>query len=457
MKPLTWSQIAQWSGGLLLQGTPAETVSAFSTDTRALSGGELFIALKGEKFDAHEFLERAVQAPVPLAGLMLHDLPLETEGFAGAIVKVKDTLDGLQNLARHFRRDLGIPVVGITGSSGKTSTKDLVRAVLSQRWQVSATKGNLNNHIGVPLTLLSMDATTEVGVVEMGMNHAGEIEVLAELAAPDGAIITNIGVAHIENLGSREAIALEKGMLAEAIEPGGWVVLPAQDDFTESIRGRCRAEVLTGGVGVGDVQARNLEIGWDGVRFELAFGGESVAAFLPVPAEHMVRNATLAAAAGLRMGLSLTEVAAGLSGMELTGGRLQRKTVAGISFLDDSYNANPESVKAALRTLRQLPVEGRRIAVLGRMAELGEHKVEQHLLVGRAVAENAIDILVGIGEEGALLADGAAGAVESRVFENHAQVAAFLRERSGAGDLVLLKGSRSARMETVLTHLNEGI
>lgn len=457
MKPLTWSQIAQWSGGLLLQGTPAETVSALSTDTRSLKGGELFVALKGEKFDAHEFLGKALEAPAPVAGMLLHDLPLETESFGGAIVRVKETLAGLQSLARHYRRDLGIPIVGITGSSGKTSTKDLVRAVLSQRWRVTATKGNLNNHIGVPLTLLSMDASTEAGVVEMGMNHPGEIEVLAEIAAPDGAIITNIGTAHIEHMGSREAIALEKGMLAEAIEPEGFVVLPAQDDFTESIRRRCRAEVITGGVESGDVQARRLEIGWDAVTFELCYGGESVAASIPIPAEHMVRNATLAAAVGLRMGLSLQEVAAGLGQIELTGGRLQRKLVGGIPFLDDSYNANPESVKAALRTLRQLPVAGRRIAVLGRMAELGDHAVEQHLLVGRAVAENGIDILVGIGEEGARLASGAAEGVEAHVFADHAEVAAFLRERATAEDLVLLKGSRSARMETVLTYLNEGI
>jgi len=209
MKLVTWSEIAKWSGGQLLQGTPTETVAALSTDTRALKGGELFVALKGEKFDAHEFLGDAVK--VPLSGMLLHDLPLETETFRGAIVRVRDTLAGLQSLARHYRRHLGIPIVGITGSSGKTSTKDLVHAVLAERWKVAATRGNLNNHIGVPLTVLSMDEHTEAGVVEMGMNHPGEIEVLAEIAAPDGAIITNVGVAHIEHMGSREAIALEKG------------------------------------------------------------------------------------------------------------------------------------------------------------------------------------------------------------------------------------------------------
>jgi len=453
MKAVTWSQIAKWAGGQLLQGTPAETVAALSTDTRALKGGELFVALKGDKYDAHEFLGEALKAPI--AGMLLHDLPLETEAFRGAIVRVRDTLTGLQSLARHYRRYLGIPIVGITGSSGKTSTKDLVRAVLAERWKVAATQGNLNNHIGVPLTLLSMDEQTEVGVVEMGMNHPGEIEVLAEIGAPDGAIITNVGVAHIEHMGSREAIALEKGMLAEAIEPGGWVILSAHDDFTESIRARCRAEVITGGVGMGDVRASGLEIDWDGVKFDLSFGGHTVSASIPVPAEHMVRNATLAVAAGLRMGLSLEEAAAGVGQIQLTAGRLQRKLVADIPVLDDSYNANPESVKAALRTLRELPVRGRRIAVLGRMGELGEHADEQHWLVGKAVAENGIDILVGIGEEGARLVSGAGEGVEAFLFADHAQVAKFLRENATGEDLVLLKGSRSARMETVLTHLNE--
>jgi UDP-N-acetylmuramoyl-tripeptide--D-alanyl-D-alanine ligase len=171
----------------------------------------------------------------------------------------------------------------------------------------------------------------------------------------------------------------------------------------------------------------------------------------------MVRNAMLAVAAGLRMGLSLEEAAAGLAGIELTGGRLQQKIVGGLTVLDDSYNANPDSVKAALRTLRQLPVKGRRIAALGRMAELGEHSLEQHLQVGLAAAENGIDILVGIGEEGAQLASGAGKGVETHVFEDHAGVAGFLRKNATGDDLVLLKGSRSARMETVLTYLNESV
>ncbi len=451
MKELSWSQVARWSEGQLLQGVPAETVAELSTDTRTLRGGELFIALKGETHDAHEFLGEALK--VSPAGLMVQDLPLETESFRGAIVRVRDTLEGLQSLARHYRRHLGLPVIGITGSSGKTSTKDLTRAVLGTRFAVSATRGNLNNHFGVPLTLLAMEPGSGVGVVEMGMSHPGEIEVLAEIAAPDGAIITNIGTAHLEFLGSREAIAREKGMLAEAIAPEGWVVLPAEDDFTPSIRGRCRGEVITGGIGTGDVQARDLVIGWEGVRFTLWHEGKETEAWLPVPGEHMVRNATLAAAAGLRMGLTLEEVSAGLRGAELTGGRMQRTTAGGLRILDDSYNANPESMRAALRTLASLPVEGRRIAVLGRMAELGERSGEEHGALGEAVAENAIDIVVGIGEEGARLARGAGESVEAHVFADQEQVAAFLRETATPADVVLVKGSRSSRMELVLTYL----
>jgi len=456
MKTVTWARIAEWTGGQLLQGTPSGTVSDVSTDTRTLREGELFVALKGELHDAHEFLGQAQQA----GGLLVQDLPLETETFGGAIIHLRDTLAGLQALARNFRRDLGIPVVGITGSSGKTSTKDLVRAVLATRFRVGATRGNLNNHIGVPLTLLSFAEEVEVGVVEMGMNHSGEIEVLAEIAAPDGGIITNVGTAHIEHLGSREAIAEEKGMLAEAVPSGGWVVLSAHDDFTESIRKRCRAEVITGGVGIGDVAARRLEIGWDGVRFELAHAGRSVEAWLPVAAEHMVRNATLAAAAGLKLGLSLEDVARGLGAVELAGGRLQRRVVAGLRILDDSYNANPDSMRAALRTLAALPVEGKRIAVLGRMAELGDRADEEHRKVGVAAAENGIDMLVGIGEEGARMAAGAktvsGSGMGSHVVTDTAEAAAWLRQVATPQDLILIKGSRSTRMETVLAYLNEG-
>lgn len=453
MKPTTLQDIATWTHGELLQGVPAEEVSVISTDTRKMKGGELFVALKGDNFDAHDHLDQAIAKGA--AALLVHDLPPSTEGTDVALIRVRNTLKGLQDLAESYRRSLDIPVVGITGSSGKTSTKDLTRSVLGRKFQVNATKGNLNNHIGLPLTVLETNAEHHLGIFEMGMNHPGEIEVLAEIGAPTVGIITNVGTAHLEFMGTREAIALEKGMLAEAVPSEGCVVLSAHDDFTDSIRERTDARVLTGGVDCGDVSATNLEITFEGCRFQLSFEGKSVASQLSVAAEHMVRNATLAAAAGIHLGMSLEEVATGLAEAELTGGRLQRKVVAQIPFLDDSYNANPESVKAALRTLRDLPVEGKRVAVLGLMAELGDHAEAEHIALGKAVAENKIDILLGIGEEGRQMADGAGNGAECHVFDDHPSIAEYLRTNIGSTDLVLLKGSRSAQMERVLAHLTD--
>ena len=452
MKPIKLSEVANWSGGELLRGVPSDTVSSFTTDTRKMKGGELFVALKGDNFDAHDHLQDAIEKGA--ACLLVHALPAETENCDVSIIKVRNSLTALQLLAQNYRRELGIPVVGITGSSGKTSTKDLTRAVLSQKFNLNATAGNLNNHIGVPLTVLTTEPEHELLICEMGMSNPGEIEVLAEIAAPSAGIITNVGTAHLEHMGSRDAIGLEKGMLAEALPSNGCVILSAHDDYTESIRERTNAGILTAGVGCGDVSAQNLEISFDGCRFDLSFDGETVATSLAVPAQHMVRNATLAAATGLHFGMTLGEVAAGLASAELTGGRLQRKMIGNLAILDDSYNANPDSVRAAIRTMRDLPVEGRRIAILGLMAEIGEGAEAEHHAIGQFAAENGIDLILGIGLEGEWFAAGAGSGVDTKICADHAEIAEFLKANAQSSDLILVKGSRSARMETVLDHFS---
>ncbi|MEO0444909.1 MAG: UDP-N-acetylmuramoyl-tripeptide--D-alanyl-D-alanine ligase, partial [Verrucomicrobiota bacterium] len=376
-----------------------------------------------------------------------------TETFSLPIIRVRDSLLGLQELARNYRRSLSIPVVGITGSSGKTSTKDLLRAVFEKQGLVNATHGNLNNHIGLPLSVLNTSGRDEFAVFEMGMSHPGEIERLAEIAQPTAGVITCIGTAHLGQMGSQEAIAEEKGMLVEAIRSDGFVVLPANDPFTPSLRERCQGSVITAGVEGGDVEASQLEMDFDEVRFVVKARGEVVPGKLPTAAEHMVRNAMLAIGVALEWGLSLGDAVASLEEGVLTEGRLQRKVIRGISFLDDSYNANPESMAAALSTLKSLPITGRRIAILGKMAELGDHADEAHRALGREAAEKGIDIVIGIGEEGALIGQGAGTAVAAHLFEDHREVATFLRSEVNEDDVVLLKGSRSARMETVLTCL----
>lgn len=452
MKPLTLETIAAWSGGCLVQGDAGTMVTAVSTDTRSIPCGALFIALAGERFDAHAFLPQAVAAG---AGAVMvsrrNGYPPDT-----AVIRVDDTLVGLQRLARNYRRDWGGMVVGITGSNGKTSTKDLTRAILRCRWHVNATKGNLNNHIGLPLTILGTEVADKVAVCEMGMNHPGEIGPLAAIAAPDVGIITNVGTAHIEFMGSREAIAREKGMLAEAVHEAGCVVLNANDDFTPSILRRSNAPVLTAGIEKGDVKVSDLITNAAGSSFTLHLPDQSFApVHLPVPGRHMAGNAALAAAAAFHLGLRIEEIVAGLESAELNKGRLQVRRAAGFTILDDSYNANPDSMVAALETVAGFACTGRRIAVLGRMAELGSHSDKEHLDLGEAVLRRGIDALVTVGREEALLiAKGylaAGGSAESvRSFEDHAACADHLRRTAAPEDIILIKGSRSAAMEKVI-------
>lgn len=455
MKALLAEQVAVLSRGRLLQGRADVVCRRVVTDSRKTGPGDLFVALAGERFDAHDFLAEVTQAGA--AAVMVSRLPDGLVEWPGAVIEVGDTLAGLQALASGYRRLLDPLIIGITGSNGKTSTKDLLSAVLRKKFRVTATLGNLNNHIGVPLTLLSMDAEDEVGVVEMGMNHFGEIEALARIAEPDAAVVTNIGIAHIEYMGSREGIAQEKGMLVEAVPAGGVAILNATDDMTPSLAARCRGRVLSAGVGAGEVSASVLASDALGTRFSLSFpDGEMAEVQLPLVGRHMVGNATLAAAAGWHFGVKPALIAEALAEVRLTKGRLQVRQVGGVTFLDDSYNANPDSMKAGLKTLGELEVRGRRAAVLGRMGELGVHAASGHREVGEFAARSGLDLLLTVGGDEAALIGQSAGAVRADLrvqhVPTHAEGAAVLRDWVKEGDAVLLKGSRAAGMEQVLIH-----
>jgi UDP-N-acetylmuramoyl-tripeptide--D-alanyl-D-alanine ligase len=455
MIPLTVQMVAEFCEGRLIKGDAQRICRSVSTDSRKLVAGQLFIALVGEKFDGHDFVNQASQAAA--TAVLVSNLPADTGALSCEVIEVPDTLVALQKLAARHRQLLKPLIVGITGSNGKTSTKDLTLAVLRKKYEAMATAGNLNNHIGVPLTLLSMEEQHNCGVVEMGMNHPGEIAPLAEIARPDAAIITNIGIAHIEYMGSREAIALEKGTLAEAVNPGGVVVLNANDEFTPAIAARCKARVITAGVNAGEVRATIHESGAQGTRFTLDFGGTAqVQIQLAVPGEHMVGNAALAAACAWHHGVSPDEIAAALGAASLTKGRLQVKSWHGVVFLDDSYNANPDSMKAGLKTLQSMQVKGRRVAVLGRMGELGPHAEQGHREVGEFAARCGMGAVYTVGPEAALISNAftaSGGAGESRNFTSHGECAEHLRAWLQEGDAVLLKGSRSTAMEQVLNHL----
>ena len=284
------------------------------------------------------------------------------------------------------------------------------------------------------------------------MSNPGEIEPLAEIAAPDIAVITNVGTAHIEFMKTREAIALEKGMLAEAVPADGCVVLNAADDFTPSLTRRSKASVIAAGIGRGQVRAENLKPRGDGSSFDIVFEGGTFPIELPVPGEHMVANAVLAIAVGLHAGVATDAIAAGLAGVSITGGRLQFRKVNGLSFIDDSYNANPDSMRAALATMRTIDCAGKRVAVVGRMAELGDGSEAAHYDLGKvAASEFDIDAVFTVGKEAAEIARGFAdaGGRDARPFATHDECRESI-ESLKREDLILVKGSRSSAMERVI-------
>ncbi len=447
MDPTSLSELAAACGGKLLRGKATAAVTTVNKDTRTIKAGDLYWALRGENHNGHDFVRQAAASGAAAAVVERADVDAPEEF---SLIVVDDALRALQQLAVWWRSQLSLKVVCLTGSNGKTSTKDFAASVASTRFRVCKTEGNLNNHIGLPLTILSANRADEVAVWEIGMNHAGEIEPLARMARPDIGIITNIGVAHIEFLGSREAIAQEKGMLGETLDSRNVLILPSGDEFAPSLAARTKARVILVGEKEG-LHADNLRASAQGQDFDLVLGKERTAAHLPVPGEHMVRNALLAVAVGQVLGLSLRECASGLASTKLSARRLACLDVRGVTVLDDSYNANPDSMEAALRALRGLPGGGRRFAVLGRMGELGSYAQEGYRRVGRTAAET-MDVLIAVGGETEPLAEEAraAGRVEVHNAADTSDAARLLRQLSHPGDAVVIKGSRAARMERVL-------
>src|SRR5436305_2053609 len=334
MDPLTLSQIAQLAAASLSSGEGTVVINKVSTDSRTIKPGELFVALRGENFEGHDFVEAAAKAAATGALVDLNWTGSVPNNFV--LLRATDTLQAYQTLAANYRRSLALKVLAITGSNGKTSTKDFAAAVLGRRFRVTKTEANFNNHVGLPRTILEATSEDEVAVWEIGMNHPGEIAALSKIAAPDAAIITNIGVAHIEFMGSREAIAAEKGALAERISVGGTVILNADDPFSDRIAARARGKVALAGTTDGTIRAAEISQSEDGTEFTILEGAHRCRAQLPVPGLHMVQNALLAVAAGRVFGVSLEECAAGLAAAPLAKARLQTKKTLGVEFIDDS-------------------------------------------------------------------------------------------------------------------------
>jgi UDP-N-acetylmuramoyl-tripeptide--D-alanyl-D-alanine ligase len=449
--------VMEFCNARLVQGDPEQKITGVSIDTRTLQRGEMFVALRGARFDGHEFVREA--ACLGASAAVVSDPTHATSSpSALSLLQVQDTLTALQLLgANHRQRSAAnIRVVAITGSSGKTTTKEMIAAVLGAKFEVAKTNGNLNNHIGVPLTLLGLNGHHQFAVVEMGMNHPGELHPLMEMARPEIGVITNVGMAHIENFHSESAIAAEKSTVVTELPATGCAILNADNKWTTLIRARTRATVVTVGIeNFADFRASDIRFG-DGMTFRLTVARkrDSVLCRIPVLGRHQVYNALQAAAVGWAVGMDLEEISAGLASMNPPKMRLEMKMANGVRFLNDAYNANLPSALAAMEVLAELPAEGRKMVVLGDMLELGSYSEEAHRCVGEAVAKANAAVLVTVGEQAAWAAGAAqkAGMDLHRIFhcKSSGMAADVIGSMVREGDCVLLKGSRAVHLEDIL-------
>jgi len=444
---LTAQQIAQILGASVAAGDASvQATAGVSTDTRNLPSSCIFIALRGNSFDANTFAPQALKqgATIAIVENWTGSLPPAT-----AVIIVPDTLLALQHLAAWWRTQLSDTfIIALTGSNGKTSTKDFTRAALAETLSSYATIGNLNNHIGLPLTVLQTSVTHRAAVYKMGMNHPGEIAHLAAIARPHSAIITNIGTSHIEHLGSRENIAREKACVASTLTDDQCLFVPHDCDFLDIVRSLTQARIITTGGPNDEIRAEDICESADGMTFILIIHGEKIAASLPVAGRHMVANALLAAAAAHHAGVPAHAIARGLAQATLTSGRLRRYICREVTVIDDTYNANPESMIAGLETLANMPLpEGaRRFAILGRMGEQGDFLADGCKRVGQAATRLGIHTIT-IGPDTLAIHQSATG---SQYFPDQATAAAALQTQFHANDALLFKGSRSARMEQLM-------
>ncbi|WP_347330809.1 UDP-N-acetylmuramoyl-tripeptide--D-alanyl-D-alanine ligase [Marinimicrobium locisalis] len=445
---MTLSALARRFGGEVVHGD-AE-FNRLSTDTRTLQAGDLFLALRGERFDGHDFLEVAARRQV--SGLVVETV---AEDLDLPQWRVPDTLTALGQIAAANRDRFTGPLVALTGSSGKTTVRTMLAGILVRAGAVLATRGNLNNHIGVPLTLMELEANHEYAVIEMGASGPGEIASYCRWARPDVALINNVMPAHIEGFGSVEGVARAKGEIYEALSEKGTAVVNLDDAFAPDWLKRLGEQRIIG-VSLDKTEAhchaRDIEYRAEGVVFTLVAGNETARVALAAPGEHSVRNALAAAGCALALGLSAQAIARGLESFEPVAGRMSaRRGWGGALIIDDSYNANPGSVKAAIEVLAAH--EGRRILVLGDMGELGEHSAELHREVGERARVRGLEQVVTLGP---LSAHTAAGFGEGGSnYGSHEAVIEALKGELDGQTRVLVKGSRSAGMDRVVRGLSD--
>jgi len=459
MNPLSLQEVYALIGGRIQAGGTRLFITGVATDSRAVREGDLFFALRGEHADGHDFLPQAFEQGAR-AAVVARSLPCPK---GKGLVIVSDPLQALGDLAAGYRRRFPVEVVGITGSVGKTTAKEMAACVLQERYSVLKNEGNLNTEIGLPLTLFELQKTHQVAVLEMAMRGPGQIARLAEIAAPRIGAITNIGTSHLELLGSQEAIARAKGELLERLPPNGIAILNLDDAFFEFLKGLFAGRLLSFGlspraaVSAEDIRSISFGQGQPGLHFRLKTPAGCSEAFVPALGRYNISNALLGAAAGMALEISPEEVAEGLARFRPAPMRMEPlRLKAGGLLLNDTYNASPASMQAALETLSGL--EGTpRIALLGDMMELGAESLPAHREVGKMVANINPDCLITLGERAREIASGAieSGMPPDRVIicSSHEEAAALLQQKITDQAVILAKGSRAMQMERIVEQL----
>lgn len=449
MKELTLKQIADWCGGKVSARFEHLRVSRMQSDSRKVRSGDLFVALKGAKADGHDFAETAINHGA-VAALVSRPISEKLPS-----IEVEDTLRAYGDIAAGYRKLTGVKVVGITGSVGKTTTKEMTASILEAVYHTAKTEGNHNNNLGLPMTIMDMPENTEVAVLEMGMNHSGEMEYLSDIARPDLAIITNIGTMHIEHLGTREGILQAKLEIMRGMPDDGAGVFNGDEPLLWNIRAIGKHKKYYYGIEnhACDVTATDIVEMDDGVRFVVHGFGQQFELFVPMLGRHAVYNALAATTVGLLLGVKPEQIQARFSSFHNTGMRQKIYVKNGVTIIEDCYNAGPESTEAALDVLAGIKTDGRRIAVLGDMLELGNRSAAEHYRIGRLAVGKA-DLLLTYGEHSVRTLTGAiTGGMNPKNtdhFDTHEDMAHMLKMRVSEGDVVLFKGSRGMRMEKVL-------
>lgn len=468
---LTIEEILKATGGKLHSGEGTQSISGVSIDSRTIKEGEIFFAIKGDNFDGHDFINDVIEQGA--AGLIVQDgHPLIGAIISGGnrgkvVITVNDTLHALQETAGYYRNKFSIPVIGITGSNGKTTTKEMLWSILSSRFSVLKNEGNFNNHIGVPLTLLRLNPSHNMAVIEMGISAKGELTRLCQIANPTSAVITNIGPTHLERLGRIENVAEAKGEILEFIKSDGVCVLNMDDTYFDVFKAKSAGRVVSFGMSsLSDVYTEYSDSSpdWksmDNTTFRLMCPLGKTEVRINVIGMHNLYNALCAAAAAYALGAQLDDIKSGLEKFTPVKMRSAIEKIGGIFIINDTYNANPASMVAAIDMLKNIKEGKQKIVVLGDMLELGENTARAHHDLGIYIGNAGIDGLIAVGEFAEYVADGAteAGMSENRVLthNDYPHTLETIRQWLNKGDVLLVKGSRGMKMERIVEGLKESL